>query len=143
MDHACVNVRAMGEQSRAIVDAAIKRATDMRVAVSIAVVDAAGHLRAFWRMDTAILGSIDIAERKAKTAVYFGMESEAVGRASQPGGPFYGVEHSNGGLITFVGGVPLLNTAGEVIGAVGVSGGLPEQDGAIARAGAAAAAGAV
>jgi uncharacterized protein GlcG (DUF336 family) len=48
------------------------------------------------------------------------------------------VENSNGGIITFSGGIPLKNGAGEVCGAIGVSGGQTEQDSAIAQAGAAA-----
>ena len=127
-----------GERAKGVIDAAIKRATELRVAATIAVVDDGGHLKMLLRMDDAILGSIDIAHKKAKASAYFGLNSEVIGRASQPGGPFYGVENSNGGLITFSGGVPLKNSAREVCGAIGVSGGEAEQDGAIARAGAAA-----
>ncbi|MCH8348935.1 MAG: heme-binding protein, partial [Chloroflexi bacterium] len=55
---------------------------------------------------------------------------------SQPGGPLYNIEHSNQGLITFPGGLPLKNNAGEVIGAIGVSGSTVEDDHAVASAGA-------
>jgi len=53
---------------------------------------------------------------------------------SQPGGPIYGIEASNGGLISFGGGFPLAAADGTVIGAVGVSGGLVDQDVAVAEA---------
>ncbi len=66
------------------------------------------------------------------------MPTGAIGELSQPGGPLYQIEASNDGLITFPGGVPLRNAAGEVIGAVGVSGSTVENDHAVAEAGAAA-----
>ena len=90
--------------------------------MDIAVVDAGGHLKAFARMDGAWLGSIDIATTKARTARYFDLPTEALGELSQPGGPLYGIEVSNGGLITFPGGLPLKAEDGTVIGAIGVSG---------------------
>jgi uncharacterized protein GlcG (DUF336 family) len=127
-----------GESAKGVVDAAMSRATELRVAATIAVVDDGGHLKALVRMDDALLGSIDIAQKKAKASAYFDLNSEVLGQASQPGGPFYGVENSNGGIITFSGGIPLKNGAGEVCGAIGVSGGQTEQDSAIAQAGAAA-----
>jgi uncharacterized protein GlcG (DUF336 family) len=55
---------------------------------------------------------------------------------SQPGGALYNIEHSNGGLITFPGGVPIKNSAGEIIGAIGVSGRSLENDHTVAAAGA-------
>lgn len=59
-------------------------------------------------MDGAWLGSSDIAASKARTARFFDLPTEALGELSQPGGPLYGIEVSNGGLITFPGGLPLL-----------------------------------
>ena len=106
--------------------------------MDIAVVDAGGNLKAFVRMDGAWLGSIDIAQRKARTARWFDMDTGVIGTLSQPGGPLYGIEHSNGGLITFPGGVPLKNAQGEVVGAIGVSGSTVENDHTVAAAGAAA-----
>jgi uncharacterized protein GlcG (DUF336 family) len=85
-------------------------------------------------MDGAWLGSIDIAIRKARTARYFDMETAEIGRMSQPGEPLYGVEHSNGGLITFGGGIPIKDADGTVIGAVGVSGSTVENDVTLAKA---------
>lgn len=89
-------------------------------------------------MDGAWLGSIDIAQRKARTARLFDMNTGAIGQLSQPGGPLYGIEHSNGGLISFPGGIPIINSSGAVIGAIGVSGSTVENDHAVAEAGAAA-----
>ena len=103
--------------------------------MNIAILDSGGHLKAFLRMDGAVLGSIDISLGKARTAVLFGMSSEAVFEFCKPGAPAYGLENSNGGLVVFAGGRPLRNAAGEVIGAVGVSGGSVLQDLTVAMAG--------
>src|SRR5829696_84860 len=126
------------EQAHAILQAARQRAEKLGVAMNIAVVDAGANLKAFYRMDKAWLGSIDISIRKAKTARFFDMPTGDIGKLSQPGGDLYAIEHSNGGLITFPGGVPLKNKAGDVVGAIGVSGGTVKQDHDVASAGAAA-----
>ena len=125
------------EQARAAVDAARKKSQEIGVQMNIAIVDAGANLKAFARMDGAWLGSIDISVKKAKTARFFNMNTGDIGRLSQPGGELYNIEHSNGGLITFPGGVPIKNSAGEVIGAIGVSGGTVENDHVVAAAGAA------
>ena len=122
------------EQAQKIVDAAIQKSKELNVKMDIAVVDAGVNLTAFARMDGAWIGSIDIALKKAKTARYFNLDTGVIGTLSQPGGSLYNIEHSNGGLITFPGGVPIKDSAGEVIGAVGVSGSTVEDDHAVAQA---------
>jgi uncharacterized protein GlcG (DUF336 family) len=62
------------------------------------------------------------------------METADIGKMSQPGQPLYGVEHSNGGLITFGGGIPVKDADGTVIGAVGVSGSTVDNDVKVANA---------
>ena len=104
--------------------------------MNIAVVDSGANLVAFARMDGAWLGSLDISIKKAKTARYFDMDTGIIGSLSQPGGPLFNIEHSNNGLITFPGGVPVKNAAGEIIGAIGVSGSSVENDHTVAEAGA-------
>jgi uncharacterized protein GlcG (DUF336 family) len=126
------------QQAQAVVEACVRKASELNTKMDIAVVDAGTNLKAFVRMDDAWLGSIDIAIKKARTARFFNMNTGDIGAISQPGGPLYNIEHSNGGLITFPGGVPLKNGAGEIIGAVGVSGSSVEDDHAVAQAGAAA-----
>lgn len=118
-----------------IVDAAVTKADAIGTKMDIAVVDAGGNLKAFARMDGAWLGSIDIAQKKARTARYFDMPTGDIGKLSQPGGPLYQIEVSNGGLITFPGGIPLKNANGEIIGAIGVSGSTVENDHTVAQAG--------
>ena len=118
--------------------AAKTKATEIGVPMNIAVVDEGANLKAFHRMDNAWLGSIDISIKKAKTSRFFDMDSGEIGKLSQPGQPLYNIEHSNGGLISFPGGVVLKDESGKVIGAIGVSGGSVEQDHKVASAGAAA-----
>lgn len=125
-------------QAETIVAAAKEKSAAIDTKMNIAVVDAGANLVAFARMDGAWLGSLDISIKKAKTARYFDMNTGDIGGLSQPGGPLYNIEHSNGGLITFPGGVPIKNAAGEIIGAIGVSGSSVENDHAVADAGAAA-----
>lgn len=124
------------QQAQVVLDAALKSAAETGTLMDIAVVDAGGNLKAFARMDGAWLGSIDIALKKARTARYFDMNTGEIGALSQPGGPLYNIEVSNGGLISFPGGVPLTGGNGEVIGAIGVSGSTVENDHTVASAGA-------
>ncbi|MFK3705459.1 uncharacterized protein GlcG (DUF336 family) [Raoultella sp. BIGb0138] len=100
--------------------------------VSAAVLDSGGHLTAFARMDGTFLATIDIAIRKARTAVLFQANSERVGADLHPAGAAYSLENSNGGLVGIEGGIPLRNARGATIGAIGVSGASKEQDRQIA-----------
>ena len=124
-------------QARVLISAAEARAADLGVPVNVAVLDAGAYLVAFSRMDGAVLGAIDLAIKKAKTAVLFQTTSEAVWEYCKPGAPGHALEHTNGGLAPFAGGIPLKNARGEVVGAVGVSGGAVPQDLEIAEAAAA------
>lgn len=128
------------EQARTAVTAAINKSKELGLKMNIAIVDAGANLKAFARMDGAWLGSIDIAIKKARTAKLFDFPTGEIGKLSQPGKPLYAIEGSNGGLITFPGGVPMRNQEGEVIGAIGVSGSTVENDHLVAETGARAAA---
>lgn len=126
------------KQAEAIIAAGERRAAALNVPINIAVIDGGAHLKAFARMDGALIGSIDIAFNKARTAALFGMKTEAIGEFCKPGGTSPGLEHTNGGLVVFAGGIPLTNKDGGTVGAVGVSGGAVAQDLDIAEAAAAA-----
>jgi uncharacterized protein GlcG (DUF336 family) len=126
------------EQARRIIAAGEDRARQIGVPVNIAVLDAGIHLKALHRMDDAVLGAISIAVDKARTAALFGMRSETVGEFCKPGGTSPGLEHTNGGLVVFAGGIPLHDADGKLVGAVGVSGGAVAQDLDIAETAAAA-----
>jgi uncharacterized protein GlcG (DUF336 family) len=124
------------QQAEKIIKAAQQKAEQLGTLMNIAVVDSGTNLTAFTRMDGAWLGSIDISIKKARTARFFNMNTGEIGKLSQPGGSLYNIEHSNGGLITFPGGVLIKNKEGEIIGAIGVSGSSVENDHAVAEAGA-------
>ncbi len=125
------------DQARAAIDAARNKSGEIDTKMNIAIIDAGGNLKAFARMDGAWLGSIDISIKKARTARYFDMNTGEIGKLSQPGGALFNIEHSNNGLITFPGGIPI-RQGDTVIGAIGVSGSSVENDHTVAEVGAAA-----
>jgi uncharacterized protein GlcG (DUF336 family) len=125
-------------KAQLIIEAAIARAKEIGQPMNIAVVDGGTNLTAFTRMDGAWLGSIDIAINKAFTAKAFDVSTLELGRNSQPGNQFFGIHVSNRGrVMIFAGGIPI-KVKGQIVGAIGVSGGSGEQDQAVAAAGAAA-----
>jgi len=124
------------EQAEAVISAAKKKAAELNTKMNIAVVDSGSNLVAFVHMDGGWIGSVDISVKKAKTAAWFQMDTKALTSLVQPGQPLFNIEHSNGGLITFPGGVILKNSSGEIVGAVGVSGSTVDDDHAVAEAGA-------
>ena len=128
------------EDARRVISAAENKAQEIGQPMNIAVVDAGGNLVSHVRMDGAWIGSIDISITKAFTSRAFDISTKDLGEHSQPGGQFYGIHVSNEGRIRiFAGGIPLSSgDGGEVVGAIGVSGGSGEQDQAVAEAGAAA-----
>ena len=124
--------------ARKIIAAAEKKADEIKQPMNIAVVDEGGNLVAHARMDGAWIGSIDISINKAFTARAFDISTKDLATHSQSGGQFFGIHASNQGrIMIFAGGIPLKQD-GKVVGAIGVSGGMGEQDQAVAEAGAAA-----
>ncbi len=124
-------------EARRIIAAAEKKAEAIRQPMNIAVVDEGGNLVAHVRMDGAWIGSIDISINKAFTARAFDIATEDLAEHSQSGGQFFGIHASNHGrVMIFAGGIPL-KQGGKVVGGIGVSGGMGEQDQAVAEAGAA------
>jgi uncharacterized protein GlcG (DUF336 family) len=126
------------EQAERMIVAAKIKAIELNTKMNISIVDGGANIVAFVRMDGALLGAADISLRKAKTARFFEKNTGILGTLSQPGGPLYNIEHSNGGLITFPGGIPIRNAQDVVIGAIGVSGSSVENDHVVAEAGIAA-----
>jgi uncharacterized protein GlcG (DUF336 family) len=126
------------EDARRVTAAAEDCAREIGQPQNIAVVDAGGNLVSHVRMDGAWIGSVDIAINKAFTARAFDLPTAELADNSQPGGQFYGIQESNKGRVMILaGGVPLKRD-GQVVGAVGVSGGDGDQDTAVAEAAAAA-----
>lgn len=129
------------DKAQAAMQAALAKAQEIGSPSSVAVIDAGRELLAFARMDGALLASAAISQAKAYTARSLDCATRDVDVATQPGGPLFGLQtaHLAAGraLVTFGGGVPVV-VDGQVVGAVGVAGGSPDQDHEIAAAGAAA-----
>ena len=126
------------EAARRVIAAAEQKAAQIGQPMNIAVVDAGGNLVSHIRMDGAWIGSVDISIKKAWTARAFDLATKDLAENSQSGDQFFGIHASNDGrVMIFVGGIPLRRD-GEIVGAVGVSGGSGEQDHAVAEAGVAA-----
>jgi len=124
--------------ARRIIAAATKKAEDIKQPMNIAVVDAGGNLLAFERMEDAWLGSIDISIKKAWTSRAFNITTQDLATHSQSGNQFFGIHASNDGkVMIFAGGIPIKQD-GQVVGAIGVSGGSGDQDHEVAHAGASA-----
>jgi uncharacterized protein GlcG (DUF336 family) len=122
--------------AKRIIDAAEKKAEEIKQPMNIAIVDAGGNLIAHVRMDKAWVGSIDISIKKAWTARAFDISTKELAELSQSGDQFFGIHASNEGrVMIFAGGIPL-KQGDEVVGAIGVSGGMGKQDQAVAEAGA-------
>ena len=122
--------------ARRITAAAEKKAAEIKQPMNIAVVDEGGNLISHVRMDGAWIGSIDISINKAFTSRAFDISTKDLAENSQSGDQFFGIHVSNDcRVMIFAGGIPL-KRGGQVVGGVGVSGGLGKQDQAVAEAGA-------
>ena len=122
--------------ARKIIAAAERKAEEIGQPMNIAVVDSGGNLVAHVRMDRAWIGSVDISIKKAWTARAFDISTKELAELSQSGDQFFGIHASNDGkVMIFAGGVPL-KRGNDVVGGIGVSGGMGKQDQAVAEAGA-------
>ena len=121
-----------------IIAAVEKKAAEIGQPMNIAAVDASRNLVAHERMDGAWIGSIDISIKKAFTSRAFNIATKDLAKHAQSGGQFFGIHASNdGSMMIFAGGIPLKRD-GQVVGAIGISGGMGEWDQTITEAGAAA-----
>ncbi|MDR6574817.1 MULTISPECIES: heme-binding protein [unclassified Curtobacterium] len=122
-------------QAHAAIAAAEAKAAELGVPSTVTVLDRGARVVAVARQDGAPLVSVDASAAKARTAVSFGAASGDLAGAVQPGAPLYSLGAASHEPLTFVaGGVPVTDAAGSVIGAVGSSGGSPDQDLVIAEA---------
>ncbi len=120
--------------AKRMIEAGEKKAAEIGQPMNIAVADAGGNIVAHVRMDGAWIGSIDISQKKAYTSRAFDITTKDLAEHSQSGKQFFGIHASNDGkIMIFAGGIPLRKD-GQVVGAVGVSGGSGEQDHAVAEA---------
>ena len=121
------------EQARKAIAAAVADARKQNLPMAIAVVDTAGQLVAFERMDSTQYGSIGVSQDKAVSAALFRRPTKVFQDALAAGGAGLRILTLRGAN-AIEGGVPL-SVDGKIIGAIGVSGGSAEQDGVVAKAG--------
>ncbi len=123
------------EAAKTVSDACEQKAEDIDNPMVITVANSEGNLIVQRRMDGAWLASVDISRNKAYTAAALDMPTHELAEPSEPGNSLYGLQNTNQGrMVIFGGGYPLFED-GEVVGAVGVSGGAVEQDMEVAEAG--------
>src|SRR5271154_7225180 len=119
--------------ARRVIAAAEKKAVELGQPMNIAIADEGGNLVSHVRMDGAWIGSIDISIKKAYTSRAFDIATKDLATHSQSGAQFFGIHASNNGkIMIFAGGIPLKRD-GQVVGAVGVSGGSGDQDHSVAE----------
>lgn len=123
------------EAANALIEKVRAKAAEMGVRAVVAVSDQAGHPVAVQSMDGAYIASFDIAVNKTFTSASLKMSTEALSHLSQPGQSLYGIQYTNNGKIVIFGGGEPLEADGQIIGALGVSGGSAEEDTAIAAYG--------
>ena len=121
------------EQAQAVIQAAVGEAKKRDWKMNVAVADSGGNLVAFQRMNGAMLASIQITQHKARAAVTFRRPTKVFEDGVQ-------LMHLNyllafDGVIASRGGIPLIDQ-GDIIGAIGCSGGTDSQDEVVSRAGA-------
>lgn len=129
------DVRRIGlSEADILIAAARKHAATIGVPMCIAVADESGHLVAFVREDGAKITSISLAIDKAFTAAGARNHTTFYAEVSRPGGPAWGIDQSNGGHFTAIGGGVHVLEGGAVVGGVGISGGTSHQDHEVAMA---------
>ena len=130
-----ITIKSLGlADADLVIEAGIARANEIGSPSTVSVVDVGGTVIAQARMDGASLCSVELAYNKAYTALSVRLATSFIKTIAQPGGDFYGIANGLGGrAIIFPGGVPIA-VDGQVVGAVGVSGGNGAQDEDVARA---------
>ncbi|RED59328.1 GlcG/HbpS family heme-binding protein [Cohnella lupini] len=122
------------EIAKQLLAVAEQKARQMETLSNIAIVDEGGNLIAFHRMDNARFAGIEISKGKAWTSVTMQMPTANLAQSALPGSPSYGINTTNEGKITVLGGGIPLVSEGKVVGGIGVSGGTSAQDTEVANA---------
>lgn len=136
-------VRNMADVSNMTLDMALalaetvrKKASEIGVKAVVAIADRGAHPVLVQCMDDSYIASYDIALNKAYTCVSLKMPTWKLSELAKPGSSLYGIQFTNQGkIVIFGGGEPLYNRKGEIIGAIGVSGGSESEDTALAAYG--------
>jgi len=116
------------EHAKKVAEAAEERANQIGVPMVIAILDTSGNPVLLYRMQEALLVSIDVAINKAFTAVANKVATHELTPLLQPGAVLYGLQNTNNNRIVTFGGGYLLMGDDEIIGAIGVSGGAVAED---------------
>ena len=127
--------RLSADDAAVLMAGAEAKAHDIGIAMCIAIVDEAGHLIAFKRMDDAKQLSVRLSDDKAYTAAMAKRPTHEYNEMCQPGSLVFGIHTSSGGRFSTVGGGYPVVVDGAVVGAIGLSGGAAEQDMVCAEAG--------
>jgi glc operon protein GlcG len=122
------------DQARTVAAAAVAEARKNQWTMAIAIVDPAGDLVYFEKMDNTQVGSVDVAIQKARASARFKRPTKAFQDALAAGGEGWRIL-SLEGAVAVEGGLPLV-VGGRIVGAIGASGGSAQQDGVTAAAGA-------
>lgn len=123
----------LDDAKRMLASAEVKAKT-FNIPYNIAIVDAGAHLLAFVRQDGALIGSIDLAIKKAISARIFDKTTAFLAELGGPTGSLFGINQSNGGdVVIFGGGIPVVFQE-TIVGAIGASAGSVDQDIAVAQA---------
>ncbi len=136
-------VRDLADVSNVTLDMALalaqsvrEKAAEIGVKAVVAVADKGANPVLVQCMDDAYIASYDIALNKAYTSVALKMPTWKLSELAKPGSSLYGIQFTNNGrIVIFGGGEPLCNRNGEIIGALGVSGGSESEDTALAAYG--------
>jgi uncharacterized protein GlcG (DUF336 family) len=123
------------DEATTLIEAAEDRAAEIDQPMVVTVANDEGNLVAQHRMDGAWLGSVSISRNKAYTAAAFDTPTHELAEPSEPGNSLYGLQTTNEGRIVIFGGGYPLERDGDVVGAIGVSGGEVSEDRDVAEAG--------
>ncbi|MFB6234455.1 MAG: heme-binding protein [Halopenitus sp.] len=118
----------------ALIEAAEAKADEIENPMVITVANSEGNLVAQHRMDGAWTASVSISRNKAYTSAALEMPTHDLAEAAEPGNSLYGLQSTDDNRIVVFGGGYPLESDGEVVGSVGVSGGAVEQDREVAEA---------
>ena len=119
-----------------LAEAVREKASEIGVKAVVAVSNRGGNPVLVQCMDDSYIASYDIALNKAYTSVALKMPTCRLSELAKPGSSLYGIQFTNQGkIVIFGGGEPLCNREGEIIGAIGVSGGSESEDTALAAYG--------
>lgn len=131
----CKKHRMTLAAANALIEKVKAKASEMGVDIVAAVSDKSGRPVAVQCMDGAYIASFDIALNKTYTSASLKMSTAQLAELSQPGQDLYGIQFTNNGKIVIFGGGEVLEYDGQIVGALGVSGGTAAQDTAIAAYG--------